>query len=383
MAWPNPQEIAVITVNSGNEFNKYNQWETVFVQHKWADSSAHFEFTTAEFTPMPTVWGGLKCLPGDMVQITLGGQIALINGIIIQRQVGYGPSEHGVQLSGKSLTWIPSTSSLDPPQNFDGMGIIDIATQIYGKYGVGVKPIGNVDNSPYPRLQSDPGVFNWDFLETNARTKGVVLGSTYDGQLLLIGDHAYPPNATLEEGKNILRMNFMVSIENVYAIIWALNQAPGGDDMPGEAASAQRAPAAGDPIARNRNLAVVSPAAVRELQELEKFAHNEAKWSVGTKIQATVTVQGWMRPGTGQLWQAGDNVSVYSPMAPLNNQTLKIATLTFRQDRQSGTTTQLDLVAPWLLNDKYAGFPVVTDPSGTLVSPQPLPKPPIQTVPSR
>jgi diketogulonate reductase-like aldo/keto reductase len=71
-----------------------------------------------------------------------------------------------------------------------------------------------------------------------------------------------------------------------------------------------------------------------------------------------------MRPGTNLLWRAGDNVTVWSPMAVLNNQTLKIQTVTFTQDRNAGTETTLDLVVPWLLNDKIqAVFPVMTDPA--------------------
>ena len=39
------------------------------------------------------------------------------------------------------------------------------------------------------------------------------------------------------------------------------------------------------------------------------------------------------------LWQAGDEVVVNSPMALLNNEQLKIRTVTWTQDRQSGTQT--------------------------------------------
>jgi hypothetical protein len=115
------------------------------------------------------------------------------------------------------------------------------------------------------------------------------------------------------------------------------------------------------------------------------MAHNEAKWSDGTKIQASVVVQGWMRPGTAQLWQAGGNVVVWSPMAVINGQVMKIQTATFSQDRNSGTTTTLDLVVPWLLNDKVRGVvDVLDDPEeviknaggfrGTLETPPPPPK---------
>jgi prophage tail gpP-like protein len=354
---PNPYEIATIVTPYG----EWTAWESVWVQHRWADSSALFRFTTAEFSPMPTKWEQLKLLPGDFVNIILGGQIGIENGVIVERQVGYDATNHSVQLSGRSLTWIAATSSVDPPRSFDGMGIVDIANAIFGPYGVGVLTVGSPDNSPFKNLQSQPGEFNWDFLETHARPKGVVLGSDHLSNFLIIGDHVNPVIATLQEGVNIKKMNCLINIENTYAIYGAEAQAPASDDQYGPAAAdlRQYAPGQGP---RNRNILVPAPSSIQTLTDVQKMAHNEAKWSDGTKIQASVVVQGWMQPGTNQLWRAGDNVSVWSPMAVINNQTLKIQTVTFTQDRNSGTETTLDLVVPWLLNDKIQlAFPVMTD----------------------
>jgi hypothetical protein len=68
-------------------------------------------------------------------------------------------------------------------------------------------------------------------------------------------------------------------------------------------------------------------------------------------VQVLATVQGWFRPDGTSLWMAGDDVQFYSPSAMIT-QTLKIRTATFTQDRNQGTQTTLDLVAPWLLNDR-------------------------------
>jgi prophage tail gpP-like protein len=325
------------------------------VQHRWADSSALFRFTTSEFSPLPTRWEDLKLLPGDFVAILLGGQIGIQDGIITERQVGYDATNHSVQLSGKSLTWVPATSSVDPPRSFDGMGIVDVAHALFDPYGVGVVTVGAPDNSPFKNLQSQPGEFNWDFLETQCRVRGVVLGSDHLGNFLLIGDHANPVVARLVEGENILRMNCLINIENTYAIYGATAQSSAGsDDQWGADASEirQYAPGQGP---RGRNILVPAPSSVQTLIDVQKMAHNEAKWSDGTKIQASVVVQGWMMPGTNQLWRAGANVTVWSPMVVINNQILKIQTVTFTQDRGSGTLTTLDLVVPWLLNDKIVG----------------------------
>jgi hypothetical protein len=82
-----------------------------------------------------------------------------------------------------------------------------------------------------------------------------------------------------------------------------------------------------------------------------------------------------MMPGTTQLWQAGMDVMVVSPMAILN-QVLKVQTLTFTQDRQSGTLTTLDLVVPWLLRDGVATAEAFPPPAATPPAPAETTTPP-------
>jgi hypothetical protein len=97
-------------------------------------------------------------------------------------------------------------------------------------------------------------------------------------------------------------------------------------------------------------------------------------------VEATITVPGWMVPGTTTLWRAGDNVFVNSPMAILD-QAMTIRTATFTQDGR-GTLTTLDLVIPWLLRDKIppgANFP--DDPAAMETPTVPSTAPPEQTTP--
>jgi prophage tail gpP-like protein len=128
---------------------------------------------------------------------------------------------------------------------------------------------------------------------------------------------------------------------------------------------------------------VLTPAEqpVWSIGELQERAKNEAVWHEGTIIEVTIVVQGWMRPGTHSLWRAGDDVSVYSPMAMLN-MVLKIKTITFTQDRNQGTLTSLELVAPWLLKDlsdydlSNPGAPAAPDPNATPAAPVTSPSEP-------
>jgi prophage tail gpP-like protein len=364
---------------------QFYDWETVWVQHRWADSTPMFRFTAVERDPIPKLWDKLQFRPGDRVSIWLGGQLALANGIIVNRQVAYDANQHGIQLDGKSLTYFAAKSSVDipPDNNFDGMTFEQVARKVLSKYAeIGVKVVGTLNPRVFEYLQAEKGETNWDFLEKLARFRGVVLGSDHLGEFLLIGDHLNPLVASVVEGVNILSCQCVISIENLAAIYAMVNSGAGTDDHQGTAASEQEesAPGTGPPTSNYLTPSVVP---VHDDGELKEGAQNEAIWSEGTAIQATITVPGWLMPGTTQLWTAGDNVTVVSPMAMLDN-AMSIRTVTFTQD-QRGTLTTLDLVIPWLLRDRIPpGINFPASPAPQPPQPQPTPpQPPPPTEPTQ
>jgi prophage tail gpP-like protein len=90
--------------------------------------------------------------------------------------------------------------------------------------------------------------------------------------------------------------------------------------------------------------------------EVEIRNRFEQKWHEGTNIQVTVTVPGWFQPSGNALWMAGQLVWFDSPMTTLR-MGLSIRSATFTQDRQSGTRTTLELVAPWANNQSGIAVP--------------------------
>jgi prophage tail gpP-like protein len=89
---------------------------------------------------------------------------------------------------------------------------------------------------------------------------------------------------------------------------------------------------------------------VKSKAEADDRAMNEAIWHEAPIIDVTIFVQGWLRDGYN-LWLPGDKVYVYSPMCPLD-MVMKIYKVTFTQDSNGGTQTQLDLQPPWGWKDK-------------------------------
>jgi hypothetical protein len=77
----------------------------------------------------------------------------------------------------------------------------------------------------------------------------------------------------------------------------------------------------------------------------------------------------------------GDKVTVTSPMAMMNGTEMKIQTATFTQDRESGTLTQLHLVAPWLLQDSMNADPTGIMPVAPSKNPPSPALPPTPQVP--
>jgi prophage tail gpP-like protein len=340
------QEVATILVQG----RRFDDWETVFVQHRWTEAWPIFRFTAVE-RDKATLWQKLQfCRPGDECAIYLGGRLA-ITGVILLRQTSYDANAHGIMLQGLGLTWYAARGSImDKNGNFDDHTFEQAALRAIAPFGIGVKIIGDLNKIPFKKLQVEPGETLWNFLERIARPRGIVIGSDHRGNLLLIDHHTFPIAATLVEGENILRCQCTISVEAMYSDYIVSGSTPATDSKYGRDASEQQASAPGS---AKRYSPILTPAEqpVWNLSEIADRARNESIWHEGTEVRASITVQGWFNPYTGDLWRTGDNVMVDSPMAMLE-MGLKIETATFTQDSNAGTLTTLDLCAPWLLKDR-------------------------------
>ena len=359
---PNPDEVATLIVGG----YRFEDFESVMVQHRWADAFPLFRFTTADVVEAPPTWERLQFKPGDLCDIYLGGHLA-IHGIILTRQTVYAAEHHAVQLEGVGITWASARASiLDKESKFDGMTFEQIARKVMAPTGVGIEVIGKLDATPFAKgTKNNPGETIWAFLERLARVRGIVLGSNPYGFMLLIGEHSFSSVENLIEGENVLRMNCIISIVNTRNDFRVRGQTVGGDDKKGTDASEQEASAPGS-LKLYSPLLTPTEQPVWGIPELAMRASHEARWNEGTIIRASVVVQGWLRGGEA-LWMAGDKVFVSSPMAMLNLE-MKIETATFTQDREQGTLTTLDLVVPWLLRDTGVDFRI-----GGSTTPEPPP----------
>lgn len=337
---PNPAEVAILRVRGVD----FKDWESVWIQDRWGEPWASFRFTCAEREPIPRVWTDLQFKPGDTCQIILAGQPA-INGVILERQVAYDATSHMVQLSGVGRTYGAARSSvLHPTNNFDGKDFETIAKEVLAPFGITPLTIGKPSKTPFKECQCQPGENVWDFLERLARVRRIVLGSDTDGHFLIIGDHAGQVVETLVEGINILKMQCILSIKEHFSVYRFLGAKPSHDEEHGSKTKEQSADAYGGKALQWFSIIITPAEQPTTQEELPERAQAEKQWREYTYVNATITVQGWLRTG-GQLWKAGKEVSVKAPMAMLN-EVLTILTVTFTQDRASGTLTTLECIDP-------------------------------------
>jgi prophage tail gpP-like protein len=351
---PKPTEIATLTVNG----QTFEDWEFVMVRRPFGDSYHYFQFSAAERDPAIVKpsnkladWTKLQFKPGDLCTVKLAGQLA-ITGFIETRQVAYDANSHGVMLLGKSYTANAAKSSVDSKTgNFDQKTIQQVASEVWGQYGVPVKVIGTVDSTPFDKLQNNKGESCWDFTERIARDRCARLSVDSFGNLLLVGDHSSPIVAGLVEGKNILSCQCIMDAAMVFEQYDVHASSQASDDHNGTDASEQQATRSSD-VSGVLYSKLITPIeeSVKTQGEVDLRAQFEQRIHDGTMIQATITVQGWLRDGM-TLWSEGDHVHVYSPMIPLDDE-LAIQQVIFMQDDKRGSVTVLTCVNPEFLNSQ-------------------------------
>jgi prophage tail gpP-like protein len=373
---PNPDEIAVLVVEGG----RFQDWESVWVQHRYGEPFAFFQFTAAEREPFASSWQAVRFYPDDHVIVTLGNKLAM-NGIITIRQVAYDKKSHGVQLQGKGIThWAAKSSVESKTGSFDNQSFEQIARAVLAPYPSPVKTLGILDPQKFTRVSNQPGETVWDFLERLARPRGIIMSSDHLGNFVLIDDHPMDVSAVLSEGHNILKCQAIIDKDPFHKKYSSTGQTNNDGDAktPSQAGEMMRSTGGSAPVYSHKITPAEQP--VWGEEELQKRAESEALWTEGAIIEVNITVQGWKKP-SGDLWRVGEAYMVISPMIALA-EPLGCQTATFTQDRSSGTLTTLKLVKPKLLkiNAKFANSDMPLVGVNTTYDPGPTPMPPSNPV---
>jgi prophage tail gpP-like protein len=345
-------EIAEITVNG----KVYRDWESVLVRDAEMESSDFFKFTCSEGKPLSKNWADIRIRPGDHCTIKLAGQLA-ITGFVETRQVAYTGNAHGIEISGHSFTRALSYGAAQTKTGeMKNKSYTEIANEITKPFGIKFKPIGNVSQKKFERVNIPPGQTAWELLETLARQRNIVLGSDTEGNLT--GRTMWMPGGdALIEGVNILEGREVMSINgggangddsDAHPYNYGSSQQPGTDDR--WAHKAAQAPfnrsSNGVLKAMGGTKGVHAPKRVlaehpSDKDDLQMRSQMEGQRAGVEQLEVTIVVQGWLKP-SGGLWKAGDKAHVKSPMLIVDEE-LKIVKVEFTQDDKQGTRTTIDL----------------------------------------
>ena len=199
---PMSKEIAMVRVR-GNEFTN---WTSVRVEQRVAQWFPIFQFECSEESPIPLEFHKLQFIPGDVVEVFLGG-VSVILGYITERHVALDSKSHAVRLIGVGKTSDLTNSSvpIDKLGNHDGKNWVALAQTLMAHLGIGLTTHGMVDPKEYQNIQVLPGETISQVLERYAKPRNILIGSNPNGTLRAIGEHPAKESGLLEEGYNIMR----------------------------------------------------------------------------------------------------------------------------------------------------------------------------------
>jgi prophage tail gpP-like protein len=342
------KEIATLEVRGA----LFTNWTTVRVEQRVTQPFPTFQFECTEESPVPLVWDALQFVPGDIVRAHVGG-VPAVFGYITERHVGFDEKNHGVKIIGCGDTVDLTNSSvpIEKLDGHDGQSWSNLATDLMAHLGIGLTQMGAVDNTPFEKIQIQPGETIMMAIERYAKMRNIVIGSNANGGLLAIGENPATSTGDLVEGVNIVRANAVMRDQMVYRKIYVMGQSNGSNQAYGDSQNKQIAFEQGT-SSRNRYMVTVADIA-DTMHGVQRRAMMEKVFTEGSFIEASITVQGWFKDQnqSDDVWKAGEYYSVSSPSLILNGMILGCAGCVYEQT-DAGTTTTLQMVDPIHMNGR-------------------------------
>ena len=336
---PDPNLICQVRAASGI----FDTWLAVAVSYSYQDTNPirRFNMTCAE----PSAAKVMKLVPGDRVDVILAGLKVIEDGFIQVRQAGYDANRHAVQISGLAKAGHIQHASVELGQ-VRGYKFEAIANAVVKKYGVKFRMVNPPPGAdlPFPNVIPLWGETDWEFLSGLARARGIRLTCAANGDLIG-GVPDGGTRAVLEEGRNIISCNAYIELPWAQKVLGSAQEA-GTDSRFGRLVSETGAEATipGGPEGLTKRIVAERPLGTMENQiAVDAYASD----ILLATVRVTVTHNGWFKPGTSELWELGDKVSVRSPMAfgRVDSQNLRVYTVTCSQTPEGQTTTTVELVS--------------------------------------
>lgn len=292
---------------------------------------------------------------GESVKIHVEGELVL-NGWIFEVSPQYSKSSHDIILTGRSKAADLVDSSLQTMTIAAGSTLTQVIEKVIQQLGLDIKVVNQVGGlkpftQPEDIIGAEPGDNAFEFIDKLARKRQVLLTSDANGNIVIVRNGTTVNPSTLINrigGKdgNIINSSISYNMNdrfNKYVVMSQLNSAASifGGDFDFSGSVNQKGEQLDSSIRKGRQM----------VEQSEKaYSNGDAKsraiWNANiAKTRSrnyTVILQGFSLGG-GAIWQPNFLQKVVDEQAGIND-TLLIDSVRFRQDKRSGSFTQLALV---------------------------------------
>jgi prophage tail gpP-like protein len=295
-------------------------------------------------------WSTLQIIPGDDCTVKFAGELFL-TGTVNCRNAHMDAFTHSVLISGKSNAGKITDASVLPQDHNGGQFINQtwkaIAEAVLKKQGVQLEMKGSTELSEMriDDAQIMPGETTFNFIGRLARHRGITLFDDEHGKVVAYASVTSASGGKLEEGKNIQSGSCRVENTTIFSKQIDYGATNGRDNYWGRRA-AQAAAHSNNPGAKGVGYKPYLFLGDRRLTTEEAIGRMdyETLWTFNDNIAADIVVYGWQADG-GELWKVGDSVQVRSPMLMLKDNKLYIQRVTFTQDNEQGSLSNLHIVS--------------------------------------
>lgn len=265
------------------------------------------------------------------------GPDRLMTGSVECNGFKWSASSRTATIQGRSKTGVLVDCPVLDCHEFLKMSVADIARKVCQPYGVSVR--ADADSGRIEKSSCDYGKSVAEFLAELCTTRGLILGSSFDGQLVISSGTSFcssAPVARLEEGDGIL-LEASVSFDATkrYSEYTAATQYGGSECVTG--------------TARDNGIKTRRPC-IKVLPDMAEDASKTARKLCADGISASCSVSaavsGWRRPD-GKRWAERQVLTLKSPSLYLGaEKSWVISSVNYKLSAQDGMTTTLTLVPP-------------------------------------
>lgn len=334
----------VVTVQTGGGL--WAAWRRVMVQASFQKAARSFQLDCAVAAGgAATAWTFKGGTPIDI----LFDQALACRGYVDRYQPRLGEhdtAEATVSGRSKSQDVIDSSAVHDTGQ-FKDKTPQEIAAAL-DQFGVGITTDETLKKKPIYRIAPGETVFRC--LEMLCREQGVFPVGQADGSIKITKGGKQRHAGGLVEGGNIKIIEADHNWSGRHSDVIVRGQAPYGHgpealQIEGKARDAE--------VGRYRPVVVVHSGDIVDKDRAKQRAQSRRDREAGNSLKAYVTVQGFFDEA-GTLWEPGALAFVDSDFADIH-QDMAIESVTFSQDRKSGSLSVLNLVDPRALGGKGGG----------------------------